>query len=282
MRKVDASGGSCGRPDPSVVRLAGAAVLAVVVGFLTFNLQHIISVSHTHFNLHDAHRSNAFCAFAKCEPKGAATASAPQLAGDAGNVAVEQLEIPTYTLTSEEKEQLSARVCGSPATDGYSHVDPKCLEESPTAKWWAEYFRRGFRQQDLVAHVEDRADFDGLAVKWGIGNKKASVEDCAAECLAHVPGAIPGPFQNLPCNVFTWCPDEVCFEPDAHTHTKGDCWLKFTEGPAAPELNYRGELGPRYRERHPTAPDHVQWSGGVILPAGMPLTNGTFGPRYNW
>eukprot|EP00955_Chlamydomonas_euryale_P037451 350767-Chlamydomonas_euryale.AAC.2 len=74
----------------------------------------------------------------------------------------------------------------------YSHVDPKCLEESPTAKWWAEYFRRGFRQQDLVAHVEDRADFDGLAVKWGIGNKKASVEDCAAECLAHVPGAIPG------------------------------------------------------------------------------------------
>ncbi len=27
-----------------------------------------------------------------------------------------------------------------------------------------------------------------------------------------------------------------CFEPDAHHHTKGNCWLKFTEGPAAPEV----------------------------------------------
>ena len=49
----------------------------------------------------------------------------------------------------------------------------------------------------------------------------------------------PGPFEKLPCNAFAYCPDEVCFEPDAHHHTKGDCWLKFTEGPAAPEVRRR-------------------------------------------
>ena len=31
---------------------------------------------------------------------------------------------------------LSTRVCGSPAVDGYSHVDPDCLERSPTNVWW--------------------------------------------------------------------------------------------------------------------------------------------------
>ena len=45
-----------------------------------------------------------------------------------------------------------------------------------------------------------------------------------------------GPFMNLPCNAFAFCPDDVCFEPDAHHHTKGDCWLKFTEAPLAPEV----------------------------------------------
>ena len=40
-----------------------------------------------------------------------------------------------------------------------------------------------------------------------------------------------GLFANLPCNAWVWCPleHEICFEPDAHTHHAGDCWLKFTE-----------------------------------------------------
>lgn len=29
-----------------------------------------------------------------------------------------------------------------------------------------------------------------------------------------------GPFKKLPCNAFAFCPDDVCFEPDAHHHTK--------------------------------------------------------------
>ena len=68
----------------------------------------------------------------------------------------------------------------------------------------------------------------------------ATAEDCAVACLNHKPGVIQGPYVNLPCNAFAWCPDEICFEPDAHTHHKGDCWLKFTEGPAYPEVHRPG------------------------------------------
>lgn len=36
----------------------------------------------------------------------------------------------------------------------YAHVDSKCLESSPTSKWWAHYYIRGGRQSDLIAHIE--------------------------------------------------------------------------------------------------------------------------------
>lgn len=83
----------------------------------------------------------------------------------------------------------------------------------------------------LYCVTEEAAEHDGVAVKWGLGNKMETAEDCARACLNH---KITG--ENLPCNTFTWCQDEICYEPDAHKHTKGDCWLKFTEGPAYPEV----------------------------------------------
>lgn len=77
--------------------------------------------------------------------------------------------------------------CGS-----YSHVVPKCLEESPTAKWWAAYYKAGGKQSELVVHIEKGADYDGLAVAWGLGNKKGSAEECALQCLQHMPGKVEG------------------------------------------------------------------------------------------
>jgi len=145
------------------------------------------------------------------------------------------------------------------------------------------YYARGGKQGALKAHIEPAADYDGLAVYWGINNTKASAEDCAKQCLEHMPNRNGGgPFDKLPCNAFAWCPDAVCFEPDAHSHHKGDCWLKFTEAPAAPEVNMRGDLPEDYRRRHPNAPVRVQWVSGVLLPEGVQLTNGTFGPRWKW
>ena len=180
------------------------------------------------------------------------------------------------------RKALTDRVCGSPAVDGYSHVKPECLETSPTAKWWNSYYEKGGKQADLIVHMEKGGDYDGLAVAWGLGNKKESAEECAKACLAHMPNVIGGPYTKLPCNAFAWCPDDICFEPDAHKHTKGDCWLKFTEGPVNPELNMRGILPPEYRKRHAQAPAVVQWWGGVLLPRGIEATNGTYGPRWKW
>jgi hypothetical protein len=187
------------------------------------------------------------------------------------------------------RKALTERVCGSPAVDGYSHVKPECLEKSPTAKWWESYYAKGGKQGELIVWMEKGGDYDGLAVAWGLGNKKETAEDCAKACLAHMPNTIGGPYTKLPCNSFTWCPEDICFEPDAHKHTKGDCWLKFTEGPAYPELNMRGELPADYRQRHQRpgnpsydAPKFVQWWGGVLLPRGIEPTNGTYGPRWKW
>lgn len=82
---------------------------------------------------------------------------------------------------------LTTRVCGSPATDGYAHVDARCLEGSPTNVWWQ---RAKLAPGDLEAHIEQRADYDGVAVAWGIGNKKGSIEECAAACKAHMPPGV--------------------------------------------------------------------------------------------
>jgi hypothetical protein len=76
---------------------------------------------------------------------------------------------------------------------------------------------------------------------WGRQtNKKPSAEACADACRRHEPpGDSGGPYGRLPCNAFTFCPVQFdeCFEADAHTHHGGDCWLKFTEVPEAPQVS---------------------------------------------
>jgi hypothetical protein len=89
-----------------------------------------------------------------------------------------------------------------------------------------------------------------------------------------------------------WCPLGFarCFEPDAHTHTGGDCWLKFTEVPENVEVNARGAMddpatwrnGVSFRERHAKAHATVPWVSGVLLPPGHTPGNGTWGPRAKW
>lgn len=120
-------------------------------------------------------------------------------------------------------------------------------------------------------------------------------DDCAALCtmlrtddataVTHLLRffAFPGHLDELPCNAFVWCAAEGgCWEPDIHKHSFGDCWLKFTEGPAAPEVNMRGELSQRQRSQHPDAPTEVQWHAGAVLPRGVELRNGSWSPRYEW
>jgi hypothetical protein len=51
----------------------------------------------------------------------------------------------------------------------YAHVVPECLETSPTTVYWRKWMREGGTPEALVAHIEHFADYDGLAVGWGIG-----------------------------------------------------------------------------------------------------------------
>ncbi|DBA76497.1 TPA: hypothetical protein ACH3X2_008559 [Trebouxia sp. C0005] len=179
--------------------------------------------------------------------------------------------------------RLSARVCGSPAAEGYAHVNPECLEASPTNTWWHEWQSSGASKEHAQAVLEQHADYDGLAVVWGIGHTTQTAEDCAEACRSYSPTLQQGgPFSRLPCNVFAWCSEQTCFEPDVHTHSFGDCWLKFSEGPLNPEVNMRGVLSDDYRIRHPNAPKMVQWHSGVVLPIGLKPSNGTYSPRFSW
>lgn len=132
------------------------------------------------------------------------------------------------------------KVCGSPAVDGYAHVDPECLSKSPTNTAYSQFLNESVR----VGHgppiwravILNNSDVDGLAVGWGIGNKKNSAKDCESACVKHLPewlgGVSGGPFSQLPCNAWAWCPDEVCWEPDAHHHTKGKGLPSVVQAPA--------------------------------------------------
>jgi hypothetical protein len=47
-----------------------------------------------------------------------------------------KIAISTTPLDDALQLVFTTRVCGSPAVDGYAHVKPQCLRESPTAQWW--------------------------------------------------------------------------------------------------------------------------------------------------
>ena len=132
--------------------------------------------------------------------------------------------------------------------------------------------------------MERAADYDGLGVRWGIGHTKQTWQDCERACRDFRPGAGRGaPFTDLPCNVWTWCSQPVCFEPDAHSHHFGDCWPKFSELPHAPEVNMREPMLESWLWRHrQQVPGGVPWVSGALLPPGQAFTNGTWSPRAFW
>ena len=188
--------------------------------------------------------------------------------------------------------EMRIRECGSPAVDGYAHVVPECLVNSTTNK---DFDSSETSRLEQVAWLEKHASYDGLAVRWGIGHKAGTAEECAQKCREHQPGRHGGPFSALPCNVFVWCDvsNDICFEPDAHVHTAGDCWLKFSEAPESVEVNQRGSNDDPfdgflnsnklpYKMRHAKAPEKAHWTSGVLLPKDWVPSNGTLGPRAKW
>lgn len=118
-------------------------------------------------------------------------------------------------------------------------------------------------------YMEKQADYDGEAVKWGLGNKAVSAADCCQMCKDFAPAA-----GGFPCNIWVWCgdPSGECWTPDIHSHKTGDCWLKFQsqwdqnvdKKKSNLAVNSRGKYSEEYRKEHKTAPEYVAWVAGVV------------------
>ena len=91
------------------------------------------------------------------------------------------------------------RECESPVADAYVSANPGCLGRSGTARAYRRVREGAVGRLEWALWQEERADYDGLAVRWGVGWKQESARACAEACLAHEPGSVPGPFEDLPC-----------------------------------------------------------------------------------
>ncbi|EOD41972.1 hypothetical protein EMIHUDRAFT_194609 [Emiliania huxleyi CCMP1516] len=131
------------------------------------------------------------------------------------------------------------------------------------------YYRYSWRPPADECGTEMHADYDGTrAWNWGLDPSQhvATAAECCAKCRAHVK-----------CN--SW----VCFAPDAHKHTRGECWMKDQRDPASPSVNMRGAYTSKYRARpgHHHAPPMVHWVSGTVR-LKRAATNGTWSGRAVW
>ena len=76
------------------------------------------------------------------------------------------------------------------------------------------------------------------------------------------------------------------FPPCEHAYTDSLFavigWLKHQEDPTNPQVNMQGTYDEKYHKRHPRAPEKVDWTGGIVVPKGVVVSNGTWSPRANW
>lgn len=107
------------------------------------------------------------------------------------------------------------------------------------------------------------ADYDGDAVRWGLGNKASSAAECCRQCKEHK--------GERPCNIWVWCgdPSGECWTMDIHEHRTGDCWLKHQAGLKGDlsnlKINHKGAFTQEFKREHKTAPELIPWTAGVIV-----------------
>ena len=136
------------------------------------------------------------------------------------------------------------RECGSPAADAYVSANPGCLGRSGTARAYRRVREGAVGRLEWALWQEERADYDGLAVRWGVGWKQESARACAEACLAHEPGSVPGPFEDLPCAI----PPRHSPVPSVRASAPAprlDCFLRQRKVRAILMLKLRAILMPR-------------------------------------
>lgn len=137
----------------------------------------------------------------------------------------------------------------------------------PQIKWlFAHDLERNKARNELKKHescfTSEHTDYDGYANVWGNQNKQPDAGRCCQSCKDYVPKAP----NYYPCNVWVYCPKEQgCFAPAAGEFKYQDCWLKYQHDPIHVHVNMKGEYSAEYRISHPTAPEMVDWTAGVVL-----------------
>jgi len=119
----------------------------------------------------------------------------------------------------------------------------------------------------------DHMDMDGYALRWGSDHIALSLADCGRRCLELMPEQ---PYY-MPCNVFVFCPLEMCFAPAQlpKGSRQGWCWLKNQPDPTAPQVNMNGT------DRR-TQTGFVEWQAGVVVKKGSRVRTDIKSARASW
>ena len=127
-------------------------------------------------------------------------------------------------------------------------------------------------------HFFDHMDMDGYALRWGSDNIASSFEDCGKRCMNYKPEK---GLYYMPCNIFVYCPLELCFAPAQLPKGSrlGWCWLKNqplgSADTVAPHVNMNGT------DRR-TKTGFVEWQAGVVARKGVAVRTDTRSARAGW
>ena len=138
-------------------------------------------------------------------------------------------------------------------------------------------FERNKARNELKKHescfTSEHTDYDGYANVWGNQNKQPDAGRCCQSCkrLRSESATI------IRGNAWVYCPKEQgCFAPAAGEFKYQDCWLKYQHDPIHVHVNMKGEYSAEYRISHPTAPEMVDWTAGVVLTRKSFMKRGRF------
>ena len=153
------------------------------------------------------------------------------------------------------------------------------VEVHSKAQPWSLKRRIAANQAEFAAEREivsfDHMDMDGYALRWGSDKdmRSASLEDCGNKCKQYK----PMPPYYMPCNVFVFCPLDMCFAPAQLPPGSrlGWCWLKNQPEPNAPHINMLG-IDKR------TKTGLVEWQAGVVVKKGSTVRTDVKSARAGW
>lgn len=178
----------------------------------------------------------------------------------------------TLGFSTEESTRAITETRTTTEKEIYSKAQPWSLERRIAANQ-AEY------AAEREVHTFDHMDMDGYALRWGNAPEviSKSIEECGRKCKDFKPEK---PY-FMPCNVFVYCPLELCFAPAQLPPGSrlGWCWLKnqaLGSGPVAlPQVNMNGT-------DKRTKTGFVEWQAGVVVKKGTRVRTDTKSARANW